>query len=94
MLISFFTIQVIHVITGVRFNTIHVDDVAAACWTAAEWMAITGRAEANKIAGENIYFANEKSKIASVQGVPDPKAELIAPLFNLVRYLIFLLIDF
>ncbi|GJJ11992.1 hypothetical protein Clacol_006230 [Clathrus columnatus] len=68
----------------VRFNTIHVDDVAAACWTAAEWMAKTGRAEANKVAGENIYFANDKNKVANVQGVPDPKIELTAPLFNLI----------
>ncbi|KAF8522110.1 NAD-P-binding protein [Hysterangium stoloniferum] len=68
----------------IRHNTIHVEDVAAASWAAAEWMGSIGRAEANKIAGEDIYFANDKAKIQDVKGAPDQKAKLTAPLFNLV----------
>lgn len=70
--------------SGVRANTVHAEDVAGACWTAAEWMSKLGRQEANKIAGENIYFANDKSKFGQVLGMPDPKSKLTAPLFNVV----------
>lgn len=69
---------------GIRHNTIHVEDVAAASWAAAEWVASIGREEANKVAGEDIYFANDKAKVQEVKGAPDPKAKLTAPLFNLV----------
>ena len=69
---------------GIRHNTIHVQDVAGASWAAAVWMAEIGREAGDKMAGEDIYFANEKTKIQDVKGVPDPKAKLTAPLFNLV----------
>ncbi|KAF8580694.1 hypothetical protein K439DRAFT_1648132 [Ramaria rubella] len=69
---------------GIRHNTIHVEDVASASWAAAEWMAPLGRKEANKLAGEDIYFANDKAKLQEVKGAADPKAQLTAPLFNLV----------
>jgi len=63
---------------------VHAEDLAGACWTAAEWISKIDRAQANKIAGENIYFANDKSKFGEIEGMPDPKAKLTAPLFNLV----------
>jgi len=69
---------------GIRHNTIHVEDVAAASWAAAEWIGKIGREEAAKLAGEDIYYANDKAKIQDVKGAPDPKAKLTAPLFNLV----------
>jgi len=50
-------------------------------------MSKLGRAEANKIAGDNIYYI-DKGKIPEVQGMPelpDSKVRLTAPLFNLVR---------
>lgn len=67
-------------------NTVHVDDVAAAVWELAGWMAGVGRTEANTIAGEDIQ-TNEKSKVKDVEGVPDLSLKLVAPLFNIVRIL-------
>lgn len=69
---------------GVRNNTVHCDDVAGACWAAAEWISPLGRAQANKLAGEDIYFSNDKAYVGQVQGMPDQKVKLTAPLFNLV----------
>lgn len=71
---------------GVRHNTIHVEDVAVASWAAAEWMSKVGRQEGNRVAGEDIYFCNDKVKIQTVKGAPDPKVKLTAPLFNLVSH--------
>lgn len=65
-------------------NTVHVDDVAAAVWALAGWMAGLGRLEANTIAGEDIQ-TNDKSKVKDVEGVPDLSVKLVAPLFNIVR---------
>lgn len=65
-------------------NTVHVDDVSVALWTCAEWIGKLGRAEADKVAGEEIYFHNEKSKVSEVQGMPPADVKVIAPLFNLV----------
>lgn len=67
-------------------NTVHVDDVAAAVWALAGWMAGVGRTEANTIAGEDIQ-TNDKSKVKDVEGVPDLSLKLVAPLFNIVRVL-------
>ncbi|THH13609.1 hypothetical protein EW146_g6637 [Bondarzewia mesenterica] len=65
-------------------NTVHVDDLASTLWACAEWIAPIGRAEADKIAGEEIYFRNDKSKVDEVQGMPPADKKIIAPLFNLV----------
>ncbi|KAF9532358.1 hypothetical protein CPB83DRAFT_847716 [Crepidotus variabilis] len=65
-------------------NTVHVDDVAGAAWACAEWMASKGRAEANKLAGEVIYFHNDKSVMKDAEGVRAPDEKPVAPLFNLV----------
>lgn len=71
--------------SGNRINTIHVDDIAGASWAAAIWMEVLGRAEADKLAGEDLYFANDKDKVKGVTFVPEPSTKLVAPLFNLVR---------
>ncbi|KAI0709040.1 hypothetical protein C8Q76DRAFT_799072 [Earliella scabrosa] len=63
-------------------HTVHVDDIAGAMWAAAEWMAKTGRKEADAIAGEEIVFKNEKSKVAEVEGMVPHSQKVIAPLFN------------
>ncbi|KAJ7286050.1 hypothetical protein C8J57DRAFT_1286588 [Mycena rebaudengoi] len=52
-------------------NTVHTDDIA-------------GRKEANSLAGEEIIFHNDKSKVSAVEGMPSPTTKLVAPLFNLV----------
>lgn len=53
-------------------------------WAAAEWMAKTGRKEADAIAGEEILFKNEKSKASEVEGMVPPTQKVVAPLFNIV----------
>ena len=65
-------------------HTVHVDDIAGAMWAAAEWMAKTGRKEADVLAGEEILFKNEKSKIDEAEGMVAPSKKVIAPLFNIV----------
>ncbi|EGO21626.1 hypothetical protein SERLADRAFT_351071, partial [Serpula lacrymans var. lacrymans S7.9] len=64
--------------------TVHSDDVAGGLWACAQWIAPLGRKEADIIAGEQILFHNEKSKVSEVEGMPPCDAKLIAPLFNLV----------
>ena len=68
-------------------HTVHVDDIAGAMWAAAEWMAKTGRKEADVLAGEEIVFKNEKSKAAEVEGMVLPSEKVIVPLFNIVSRL-------
>ena len=60
-------------------------DVAGAMWALAEWMARTGRKEADAVAGEKIPFKNDKRKAKEVDGVLDKDVQCIAPLFNIVR---------
>ena len=67
---------------------VHVDDVAGASWALAEWMGKIGRKEADAIAGEEIVFHNEKSKVAEVEGMAPADKKCIAPLFNLVSGLL------
>lgn len=43
-----------------------------------------GRQQANKDAGEDIYFSNDKTVIQMVKGSPAPTTKLTAPFFNLV----------
>ena len=65
-------------------NTVHSDDVAGGLWAAAEWMSGVGRAEALNVAGEEIYWRNDKNKVREVAGMPPPEGKIFAPLFNLV----------
>lgn len=65
-------------------NTVHVVDISGSMWACAEWMAPLGRKSADSIAGEEIVFHNEKSKIKTVEGMPPHDKKLVAPLFNLV----------
>lgn len=65
-------------------NTAHTHDIAGAMWACAEWMAPLGRAEADKLAGEEIHFHNDKAKVAGVEGIPPPNQKIIVPLFNIV----------
>ncbi|KAF8636725.1 hypothetical protein AX17_003528 [Amanita inopinata Kibby_2008] len=65
-------------------NTVHVDDIAGAAWACAEWIARQGRKTANSIAGEEILFHNDKSKVKEVEGIPPHNQTLIAPTFNVV----------
>lgn len=69
-------------------NTIHCDDVAGGLWAAAEWMSRVGREEALKLAREEIYWKNDKSKVTEVTGMPPPETKVIAPLFNLVSIVV------
>ena len=63
--------------------TVHVEDVAAAAFALAQWMAKEGRQQANIIAGEELP-SNDKSKIKEGKDLPDLNKKLVAPLFNLV----------
>lgn len=72
-------------------HTVHVEDVAGALLACAEWIAKTGRKEANSIAGEEVVFKNDKSKIKElqaqgVQGLVGADRKCIAPAFNLVSF--------
>ncbi|KAJ2931429.1 hypothetical protein H1R20_g5726, partial [Candolleomyces eurysporus] len=64
-------------------NTIHIDDVASAAWTASLWMAKTGRKAANDAAGVPIQFHNDKSFVKEHPDIPPPTQTPVAPLFNL-----------
>jgi hypothetical protein len=65
-------------------HTVHIDDVNAALWAAAGWIATQGRTAADAAAGESIPFQNDKKKLVDAQGVLAPEKVPIAPLFNLV----------
>lgn len=67
-------------------NTVHAADIAGGLWACAGWMSPIGRSSANSIAGEDILFHNEKSKVKEVEGMPPHDKKLVAPLFNLVRH--------
>lgn len=75
--------------SDIRINTVHVDDVSRALWAVAKWIEPIGREGANAIAGEKMYFANDKAKVRDVEGVPSPDEIPVAPLFNVVRVLSF-----
>ncbi|KIK06638.1 hypothetical protein K443DRAFT_674295 [Laccaria amethystina LaAM-08-1] len=65
-------------------NTVHIDDIAGAAWASAEWMAPLGRTAANQLAGEELLFHNDKSKVKEVGEMPPHNVKPVAPLFNLV----------
>ncbi|TFK25041.1 hypothetical protein FA15DRAFT_668917 [Coprinopsis marcescibilis] len=65
-------------------NTVHIDDVAGAAWTAATWVAATGRKAADEAAGEEIIFHNDKNKIKEFTNIVPPSQRVVAPLFNIV----------
>lgn len=64
-----------------------MDDVSRALWAVAKWIEPIGREAANAIAGEKMYFANDKAKVRDVEGVVSPDETPVAPLFNVVRVL-------
>ncbi|GJE86959.1 nucleoside-diphosphate-sugar epimerase-like protein [Phanerochaete sordida] len=64
-------------------HTVHVEDVAGGMWACAEWMSKIGRKEANSIAGEEILFKNDKSKVKEVEGMVAPDQKCVAPAFNI-----------
>lgn len=47
-------------------------------------MAPLGRKAADSLAGEEIIFHNDKSKVKEVEGMPPHNQKVVAPLFNLV----------
>jgi len=51
-------------------------------------MASLGRKEATILAGEDILFHNDKSKVREVTGMPAHDQKLVAPLFNLASALL------
>jgi len=64
-------------------NTVHSDDVAGGLWAAAEWMSHVGHEEALKLAGQEIFWKNDRSKLTEVTGMPPPEKKIVVPLFNL-----------
>lgn len=64
-------------------HTVHVDDVAGAMWACADWMSKLGRSEADRLAGEELHFHNDKSKVSQVDGMAPHDKKCIAPLFNI-----------
>jgi hypothetical protein len=69
-------------------NTVHSDDVAGGLWAAAEWMSHVGHEEALKLAGQEIFWKNDRSKLTEVTGMPPPEKKIVVPLFNLVSIII------
>jgi hypothetical protein len=69
-------------------HTVHSEDVAGGLWAAADWMSRVGRDEAQNLAGEEIFWRNDKNKVTEVPGMPPPEKKIIAPLFNLVSIII------
>ena len=65
-------------------HTVHSEDVAGGLWAVAEWMSRVGREEALKLAGEEIFWRNDRNKLTEATGMPPPEKKIIAPLFNLV----------
>ncbi len=67
-------------------HTIHYEDVVGAMWAVANWMAQTGRAKANEIAGETLKFypPEKKELVAELEGHLPKDSDPVAPLFNIV----------
>ena len=65
-------------------HSVHVEDVAGAMWACAQWMTPLGRKQADALAGEKIYFHNDKDKVKEVDGTCPANVQPVAPLFNLV----------
>jgi hypothetical protein len=65
-------------------HTVHVDDIAGAAWSCAQWIGTRGRKAANETAGEEIIFHNDKNKVKEVQGTPPHNEKVVAPLFSVV----------
>ena len=69
-------------------HTVHSEDVAGGLWAVAEWVSRVGHDEAVKLAGEEILWKNDKSKVGEVKGMPPPDKKVIVPLFNLVSVIV------
>ncbi|KAH9925227.1 uncharacterized protein B0H18DRAFT_381207 [Fomitopsis serialis] len=64
-------------------HTVHAEDVAGAFWACAEWIAsVGGRAKADELAGEEIPFHNDKSKVSEISEMVPPDRKVVAPFFN------------
>ncbi|TFK54812.1 hypothetical protein OE88DRAFT_1805236 [Heliocybe sulcata] len=63
-------------------HTVHIDDIVAAAWASAEWIAKIGRQEADTLAGEELVFHNDKKVLKEVEGVVAPEQKIVAPVFN------------
>jgi len=72
--------------SDIRMHTVHTLDVAGAMLAAADWMAATGRAKANELAGETLYFhaPERKDLLGDLQGHLPKGKDPVAPLFNVV----------
>jgi len=65
-------------------NVVHNEDVAGGLWSCAEWIdRVGGRQKADELAGEEIYWHNDKKMIDKVVGMVGPDVKVKAPLFNL-----------
>jgi hypothetical protein len=74
---------------ALRYNTLHSEDVAAAMFHAANWIAGIGRPEANRLAGEVFphFPASDSSVEAQANAVVSIAAKPVAPYFNVVGIL-------
>ncbi|KAI0340496.1 hypothetical protein BDW22DRAFT_1430654 [Trametopsis cervina] len=69
-------------------HTVHVEDVAGSLFACAEWMVKTGRAQADSIAGEELYCLADKKRVKELQaegteGLCNPDDKFVAPIFNI-----------
>lgn len=66
------------------YNVVHNTDVAGGLWSCAKWMdKVGGRQKADELAGEEIYWHNDKGMVGKVVGMVGQKVKVKAPLFNL-----------
>ena len=76
-------------------NTVHIDDVASAIWSAAQWMAKLGRQEADKLASVSLkpcrpvpgfvhWVGPELANKSNVEGLCSCSQTVSACLFNVV----------
>lgn len=63
----------------------HNTDAVAALWRCATWIdEVGGREKAEGLAGEVIYWHNDKKHVGEVEGVVPHNTTVKAPLFHLV----------
>jgi hypothetical protein len=71
-------------------HAVHTDDVAGSLWAGAVWMASNGRKAADALAGEEIISYNN----IVVDGMPPLDKKVIAPMFNVVSFELFVIFGF
>lgn len=70
---------------NLAIHTIHQSDVSPACMAVAKWMATTGRAKADELAGESVTSGLDASSPFAGKGEVLPRDKTIkVPLFNIV----------